>query len=77
MEFWIDDALHELERGVGVGARVVILRSRADDVGGKLGPDGLGELFRSGSVFGVSSRNLEPAEHRDGLGDLCDLGAQG
>ena len=77
MEFWIDDALHQLERRVRVGARVVLLRSRARHVRSELGPDRLGELIRSGSVFGVSSRNLETAEHRNRFRDLGDLGPEG
>ena len=77
VKFRVDDALHELERRVGVGASVVVLRGRADDVGGKFGSDRFCEFLRPGSVLGMSSRDLEAAEHWDGLGDLRDLRAEG
>ena len=77
MEFRIHDSLHQLERSVGVSARVVILRGRACDVGRKLGSDRFGEFFGSGSVLGVSSRDLEAAEHRDRFRNFGDLGAEG
>ena len=76
MEFRIHDSLHQLERSVGVSARVVIFRGRACDVGRELGSDRFGEFFGSGSVLGVSSRDLEAAEHRDRFRNFGDLRAE-
>ena len=77
MKFRIDRSLHQLEGCVGVGAGVVVLRSRAGDVRSELGSDRLGQLLRAGSVFGVGSRNLESAEHGNRFRDLRDFGAEG
>ena len=77
MQFGIDGSLHQLERSVGVGAGVVVLRCRADDVRSELGSDRLGQLFRARSVFGVRARNLESSEHRNRFRNFRDFGPEG